>query len=235
VPLVLLILLLAPLPRMLSDLRGQTRLGAALGAWAAVALAASCLFTAVSAYPYYFSYINALSLGHPAYELVNDSNVDWNQSLPEVRRFAEQHDLQKIGLDSYGFSDASVWVPQSQPWNCQKPTPESEGQWVALSANFILDGHNCAWLMQYAHESLAGGSMYAVHLTTPIPPVGRAGGPPPPSAFREFGGAPFDVLSLFTHVIQHPDDLPRAIQWMQDTFKSMSNSQGPPPKFPWEL
>jgi 4-amino-4-deoxy-L-arabinose transferase-like glycosyltransferase len=234
VPLVLLTLLLAPLPRMLAELRGQTRLGAALGAWTAVALAASCLFTAVRAYPYYFPYINALSLGHPAYELVNDSNVDWNQSLPEVRRFAQQHGLQKIGLDVYGFSDATVSVPQAQSWNCQRPTPESEGQWVALSANFILDGHNCAWLMQYAHEPLAGGSMYAVHLPGPIPAVGSAGGPPPPSTFREFGGAPFDVLSLFRHVIQHPDDLPRTIQWMQDTFKTMSNSQGPPPKFPWE-
>ena len=234
VPLVMLILLLAPLPRMLSELRGQTRLGAALGAGAAVALAASCLFTAVLAYPYYFPYINALSLGRPAYALVNDSNVDWNQSLPEVRRFAEQHGIQRIGLDAYGFSDVTVFVPQAQSWNCQKPTPESAGQWVALSANFILDGHNCGWLTQYPHEPLAGGSMYAVHLPAPIPPVGSEGGPPLPLAFREFGGAPFDVLSLFRHVIQNPDDLPRAVQWMQDTFKSMSNSQGPPPKPPWE-
>jgi hypothetical protein len=231
---VLLILLLAALPRMLRELRGQTRLGAALGAGAAVALAASCLFTAVRAYPYYFPYINALSLGRPDYALVNDSNVDWNQSLPEVRRFAQQHGLQRIGLDAYGFSDVTVFVPEAQSWNCQKPAPESAGQWAALSANFILDGHNCAWLLQYPLEPLAGGSMYAVHLPTPIPPVGSAGGPPLPSTFREFGGAPFDVLSLFRHVIQNPDDLPRAVQWMQDTFKSMSNSQGPSPKPPWE-
>lgn len=234
VPLVLLILLLAPLPRMLSELRAWTRSGAALGAGAAVALAASCLFTAVRAYPYYFPYVNALSLGRPAYVLVNDSNVDWNQSLPEVRRFAQQHGLQKIGLDAYGFSDATVSVPQAQSWDCQRPTPENEGQWVALSANFILDGHNCAWLLQYPHEPLAGGSMYIVHLPAPTPPVGSAGGPPLPSAFREFGGAPFDVLGIFTHVIKHPDDLPRATEWMQNTFKSWNKSQGPPPKPPWE-
>lgn len=234
VPLVLLILLLAPLPRMLSDLQGQTRLGASLGAAAAVALAASCLFTAVRAYPYYFPYINALSLGRPAYELVNDSNVDWNQSLPEVRRFAQQHGLQKIGLDAYGFSDPTVSVPQAQPWNCQKPTQESGGQWVALSANFILDGHNCAWLLRYPREPLAGGSMYALCLPAPIPAAGTAEGPPLPSEFREFGGAPFDVLNLFIHVMQHPDDLPRTVQWMQATFSSWNKSQGPPPKPPWE-
>jgi hypothetical protein len=233
VPLVLLTLLLAPLPRMLSELRGQTRFGAALGAGAAVALAASCLFTAVRLYPYYFPYINALGLGRPAYALVNDSNVDWNQSLPEVKHFALERGLQRIGLDAYGFSDATVSVPQARPWSCQRPTAEDEGQWVALSANFILDGHNCFWLMQYPHEALAGGSMYAVHLPTPIPAAGSASGPPLPSAFREFAGAPFDILGFFIHINQHPDDLPRGVEWMQTTFSNWNKSQRPP-KPPWE-
>jgi 4-amino-4-deoxy-L-arabinose transferase-like glycosyltransferase len=234
VPLVLLILMLAPLPRMLGELRGRTHLGATLGAPAIAALAASCLFTAVRSYPHYFPYVNALNLGRPAYALVNDSNVDWNQSLPEVKRFAEQHRLQRIGLDEYGFSDPTVFVPQARPWNCQRPTPEDEGQWVSLSASNILDGHNCAWLMQYPHEALAGGSMYAVRLPAHIPAAGSAGGPPMPSDYREFGGAPFDVRGFFTYVFQHPDDLPRAVEWMQTTFTTLSKSPGPPPKPPWE-
>jgi hypothetical protein len=234
VPIVLLILLLAPLPRMIVELRERTRSGAALGAAAVTVLVASCLFTAVRAYPYYFPYINALSLGRPAYALVNDSNVDWNQSLPEVKRFAEQHGLQKIRLDAYGFSDATVSVPQAQLWNCQTPTQEDEGKWVALSANMILDGHNCAWLMQYPHEALAGGSMYAVHLTTQILPAGTAGGPPLPAAFREFGGTPFDILAFFQHVIQHPDDLPLAMEWIRTAFSGFNKPQAAPPKFPWE-
>jgi hypothetical protein len=234
VPLVLLILMLAPLPRMLAELRGRTRSGAVLGTAVIAALTASCLFTAVRTYPYYFPFINSLSLGRPAYTLVNDSNVDWNQSLPEVKRFAEQHGLQRIALDDYGFSDPTVFVPQAQPWTCQKPAPDDAGQWVALSANMILDGHNCGWLLQYPHEALAGGSMYAVHLQGHIPAAGSLGGPPLPSDFREFGGAPFDVRGFFTHVIQHPDDLPRAVEWMQTTFRSFNKPQGPPPKPPWE-
>jgi hypothetical protein len=234
VPIVLLILLLAPVPRMVEELRGRIRSAAALGATAVVTLAASCLFTAVRAYPYYFPYINLLSLGRPAYALVNDSNVDWNQSLPEVKRFAEQHGLQKIGLDEYGFSDATVSVPQAQLWNCQSPTGDDEGKWVTLSANMILDGHNCAWLMKYPHEALAGGSLYAVHLPTHIPAAGSADGPPLPSAFREFGGTPFDIRALLTHVIEHPDDLPRAMEWIQAAFSGFNKSQASPPKFPWE-
>jgi hypothetical protein len=234
VPFVLLTLLIAPLPRMLWELRARTPFVGKLGAAAIAALAASCLFTAVRTYPYYFPYVNALSQGRPAYTLVNDSNVDWNQSLPEVRRFAEQHRLEKIRLDEYGFSDPTVFVPQAQPWNCQRPSPTDAGQWVALSANNILDGHNCAWLMPYGHESLAGGSMYAVQLPPHIPDVGSAGGPPLPSAYREFGGAPINIRGMFEHVIQHPDDLPRAVEWMQAAFTSMNKSAGPPPKPPWE-
>src|SRR5207249_2759021 len=152
-PLVLLILLLAPVPRMLG---GAERSGVTVGGVAVAVLAASCLFTAVRAYPYYFPFINSLGLGHPAYELVNDSNVDWNQSLPELERFVEQHGLQRIAVDEYGFSDPTVFVPRAHVWNCQTPAPEDLGQWVALSANMILDGHNCQWLMQYPHEALAG-------------------------------------------------------------------------------
>lgn len=226
-PLVLLILLLAPVPRML-------RFASSVGGVAVMACAACCVFTAVRAYPYFFPFINSLSMGHPAYALLNDSNVDWNQSLPEVKRFAEQHGLETIALDSYGFSDPAAVVPQAHLWTCQKPGPEDAGQWVALSANMILDGHNCTWLMQYPNEALAGGSMYVVHLHDQIPSAGRPGGPPLPSEFRELGGAPFDVRGFFTHVYKHPEDIPRALDWLQNSFRSMGKPQGPPLQLPWE-
>src|SRR5260370_41569713 len=99
VPLALLILLLAALPRLVERLRlSAPTAGRLVGAVAGV-LTLSCLFTAVRLYPYYFPYINAFSFGHPAYALVNDSNLDWNQSLPEVKRVAAQHGLQEIDLD----------------------------------------------------------------------------------------------------------------------------------------
>jgi len=219
VPLVLLIMLLAPLPRMLGDLQGRSVVFAG---------------AAVHAYPYYLPYINALSLGRPNYALVNDSNVDWNQGLPEVRRFAEQQRLQKIALDQYGFSDVTAFVPQAYPWNCQTPTQEDAGQWVTLSAANLLEARNCAWLLQYAHVALAGGSIYAVRLPAQIPAAGSAGGPPLPSVYRTFGGLPFETRGFFSHLIQNPGDLPRAVEWMQAAFSASSKSQGSPPKLPWE-
>jgi hypothetical protein len=234
VPMVLLIVLLAPVPRMLGELRPSAPTWVQLGSAATTVLAVSCLVTAVRAYPYYFPFVNSLSMGRPAYTLMNDSNVDWNQSLPEVKRFADQHGLHAIALDEYGFSDPTSFVPQAHFWNCQKPAPEDAGQWVVISAGMILDGHNCGWLMQYPNEPLARGSMYAVHLHDQIPAAGRPGGPPLPSAFRQWGGAPLDIQGVFVHLNKHPEDLPRAWDWMQTAFRSMSKSAGPPPKFPWE-
>jgi hypothetical protein len=227
-------LLLAPTPRMLAELVGRTRFGVRMGAAAIAALAASSLFTAVRAYPYYIPYINGLSLGRPAYALVNDSNVDWNQSLPDVKRFAEQHGLNRIDVDEYGFSDPTVWVPQAQLWNCQKATSEDAGKWVVVSANLFLDGHNCAWLMEYPHEALSGGSMYAVHLPRYIAPAGSAGGPPLPSAFREIGGSPFDLRGLFRYANEHPDELPRIMEWIQSAFSGFGQMKTSPPRPPWE-
>jgi 4-amino-4-deoxy-L-arabinose transferase-like glycosyltransferase len=232
VPLVLLIMLLAPMPRMLGEL--QQRSARLAGATVVAALALSCLSTAVRAYPNYLPYINALSFGHPVYELMNDSNVDWNQGLPEVRRFAEQRGLQKIALDQYGFSDIRVSVPQADPWNCQTPSAEDAGQWVTVSAANLLEARNCAWLLQYPREALAGGSIYAVRLPAAIPPAGAAGGPPLASEYRTFGGFPIELRGFFWHVMQTPDDLPRAVAWMQTAFTAASKAQGPPPKLPWE-
>jgi dolichyl-phosphate-mannose-protein mannosyltransferase len=228
VPLILLILLLAPLPKMLEHLRYSAPGVARLAEAVAVILTLSCLFTAVRTYPYYFPYLNALSFGRPGYALVNDSNLDWNQSLPEVKVFAEQHGLQSIDLDEYGFNDATVDVPQAKIWDCQRPTAADEGKWAAVSANMILDGHNCPWLLQYEHLPLAGGSMYAVHLPDRIPEVGSVGGPPRPSEFREFGGAPFDMRSFFLNIIHQPEKLPQAWEEMQARFKSMNKPQSSP-------
>jgi len=195
----------------------------------AAALATSCLFTAMRAYPYYFPYINAFSLGQPAYALVNDSNLDWNQSLPEVKRFADQHRLQRIAVDEYGFNDPTATVPQSEVWDCQRPTAADAGQWAVVSANMIMDGRNCIWLRQYSHQPMADGSMYSVHLPEHIPAAGDMGGPPLPSAYREFAGAPFDIRSYFLDLIHHPEKLPQAVKEMQARFSSSSQAQSHSP------
>jgi 4-amino-4-deoxy-L-arabinose transferase-like glycosyltransferase len=228
VPLILLILLLAPLPRMVAHLSRSAPAPGGLAGAASALLTLSCLFTAARAYPFYFPYLNALTFGRPAYSLVNDSNLDWNQSLPEVKRFADQQGLQRLPLDEWGFNDDPRVVPRAEFWDCQKPTASDEGQWVVVSANMIMDGHNCIWLMQYRHQPLAGGSMFAVYLPEHIPPAGTSDGPPLPAAFHEFAGLPFDFRAFFLDLYRHPEKLPQAIEEMQARFSTSTKSGAHP-------
>ena len=222
IPMALLILAMAPLPRALASLR-ESGFGFArpLG-WLTAALALASLITTAHAYPFFFPFLNSLSLGRPGYALVNDSNLDWNQALPEVRRFAEQKKLDRVLLDEYGFSDPTVYVPQAEVWNCQKPAASDGGQWAVVSAGMILDGHNCGWLTGYAHEVLAGGSMYAFRLPAAVPAVGAPGGPPRPEAYRNLGGMPaeMDMVPILLRCIRDPNQMKPTMDKMMADFRS---------------
>jgi hypothetical protein len=216
IALALLILLLAPLPRMLESLKDAGWRAARVGIWVTIALAVTSIFTSVRAYPYYFPFLNVLSMGRPGYALVNDSNLDWNQALPEIESFVQQHGLNQVLLDEYGFSEPTAYVPQAQFWSCQEASSSDGGRWAVVSAGSIADGHNCLWLMQYPHQVLAGGSMYAIQLPPVIPAAGTPGGPPLPEAYRYFGGFfGFDPRPVFLNCIRDPQQLQPTIDRMQ--------------------
>jgi hypothetical protein len=70
--------------------------------------------------------------------------------------------------------------------------------------------------MQYPHQVLAGGSMYAIHLPPIIPAAGTPGGPPLPEAYRYFGGFPgFDPRPIFVNCIRDPQQLQPTMDRMQ--------------------
>jgi hypothetical protein len=225
IPLVLLILLLAPLPRLLGRMRAASpKLAWASGALV-VLLGASCLATALRAYPTYFPYLDPLVSGHPGYWLASDSNIDWNQALPEVERFARQHHVRDLPLDYYGFSDTTAFVPESRLWDCQAPSAADAGLWAVISSDMILDGHNCGWLTNYPLEPLAGGSMFAVRLPAPIPPAGSPGGPPPVEARRLFLGFPVEMRHMFLDLIHRPEDIPKVLADMMASYKAQMQAK----------
>jgi hypothetical protein len=209
VPLVMLILLLAPLPRTLTLLRRAGFPAARPAAWLTVAFALASVATAVRAYPYYLPFMNSFSSGHPAYELVSDSNLDWNQGFFDVEDFVHQRGFTHVLIDEYGFSEPSVYVPEARFWNCQEARPADGGQWAIVSANMIEDSHNCAWLLNFPHQALAGGSMYAFELPAVISAAGSPGGPPLPQNFRNFANVPIpgDSRLMFLDNIRDPQQL----------------------------
>ncbi len=218
VAIALIILLLAPLPRMLQQLRSVHPRFAFGGELAAAALSLISLVSAVRAYPYFMPYINSLGMGRPGYMLVNDSNLDWDQSFPDAEAFAQQHGLNQVLLDHYGFSETEAYVPQARTWNCQAPSPADAGQWAIVSANNLADAKNCLWLTRYSHQPLAGGSMYAFALPAVIPQPGQPGGPPLRKDFRYLGvtDMDFDVRDLFRGVIRDPSQLEPTLKHMME-------------------
>jgi len=181
------------------------------------------IFTAVAAYPYFMPFLNSLSLGRPAYELVNDSNLDWNQALPDVEQWVKQRGLQHVLIEEYGFSDPTVYVPQAQVWDCQEPSDSDVNQWAVVSASMIKDGHNCSWLLQYPHEPIAVGSMYAFQLPSSIPAIGSPGGPPAPEDRRNIGGAPKEAN--FSVILYNCIRDPQQLQPTMDHFQKMFQEQ----------
>jgi hypothetical protein len=224
IPIELLILLLAPLPRALQRLQekhwGVARL--VMGTYAVLALCS--LVAVIRAYPYYLPLLNSLSFGRPGYTLVNDSNLDWNQALPEANEFMQQHGLSHVLVDEYGFIDVTVYIPEGRFWNCQTPAPADAGQWAVVSASMLEDGHNCVWLLNFPHQAIAGGSMYAFHLPAVIPAVGDPAGPPPESAWHEFGGISMgrpDTRLVFLNIALDPEQL----QPTMDDLKARMQAQ----------
>ena len=226
IALALLILLLAPLPRMLLSLQTSNWRWARPAIWMTVALAVTSLFTAVRAYPNYFPFLNVLSMGRPGYLLVNDSNLDWNQSLPAVETFVQQRGLKHVLLDEYGLSEPVAYVPEAELWSCQEPSPSDGGQWAVVSVGSIADGHNCLWLMRYPHEVLAGGSMYAFQLPQSIPAAGTPAGPPLREAYRYFGGVPgIDPRPIFLNIIRNPEQLQPTMDRMQEMMQAAAQQK----------
>jgi hypothetical protein len=221
IALVLLILLIAPLPTMLDSLQRSNWLGARALRWAALGLATVSIATAALAYPHYLSFLNSLSLGRPGFLLVNDSNLDWNQALPEAEKFVRDRGLKHILLDEYAFSEPTAYMPGAEIWSCQEATSKDGGQLVLVSASNIADGHNCLWMMQYPHQALAGGGMYAIQLPAEIPPAGMPGGPPTADAYRYFGGTPYlDPRPIFMKCIRDPEQLQPTMDWMVAFMKA---------------
>jgi len=225
VPLALLALLLAPVPRLLENLRNGGRQWARAAVWIAAALAVASVVTVVRAWPNYMPFLNSLSFGRPGYELVSDSNLDWDTELPEVERFVQTHGLDHVLIDSYNVADPSVYVPQGRLWDCQAATSADAGRWAFVSANVFADAENCSWLLTVPHQPLAGGSMYALQLPAAIPAAGSAGGPPLPANYRYMGGAPFDWRQIFYRSIRDPHQMQAIMEDMQKTFAEAQKNQ----------
>lgn len=165
VPVALLMVLVAWLPGLVRrmPLRRRWLAGLVCGG-----LALSCLYTGLSAFPYYLAYFNGFRGSRPRWQIAADSNLDWGQSLPAVRDFMKLHGIQHIALDTFGSMNRGVYIAHYTQWRCER-THQLPEEWAAVSAGqlaaFTNPPSTCAWLFAYPHWELAGGSMFVFRRT----------------------------------------------------------------------
>lgn len=78
----------------------------------------------VTAYPYYLSFFNYWAGGPDrGLDYLSDSNIDWGQDLPSLRRYVLDNDIPKIDLAYFGTDNPHNYLPNSRlstivpPWS----------------------------------------------------------------------------------------------------------------------
>jgi len=129
-----------------------------------VVVIAGSIVTAVSAYPNYIAYFNPLRGDVPAQDIVNDSNLDWGQSLPAIEQFRAEHGIANIYVNSAALTDPNLYIDGAKPWICGEPIPQ-DAEWLAVSANYLTKGQpNCNYLFRLPFSQIGHGTTYIFHI-----------------------------------------------------------------------
>jgi len=92
------------------------------------------MFITVSVFPQYLSYFNTVSGGSQnGYRWLIDSNLDWGQSLPALKKYMNNHHIDKIKLGYFGRVDPAIYGIN---YSLAEKEP-SEGLY-AISINFLV-------------------------------------------------------------------------------------------------
>jgi hypothetical protein len=117
--------------------------------------------------PHYISYFNELSGGAAnGYRYLIDSNTDWGQDLPELKKYMSGHGIGKVQLAYFGHAPPELYGINYEPLSAS-PVPG----YIAISAS-LLQGH--PYLLTYLSPPvIAEFGEYG--FLRGLQPVGRAG------------------------------------------------------------
>lgn len=75
-----------------------------------IILIVSYLFISLSVFPRYLSYFNMVSGGSQnGYRWLIDSNLDWGQSLPSLKKYMDENSINEIKLGYFGRVDPAIY------------------------------------------------------------------------------------------------------------------------------
>jgi hypothetical protein len=116
----------------------------AFAAVAASLVALQCA-SAVSTAPRYLSYFNArFTPAGQGYTRLADSNLDWGQDLPTLKKALTSRATDRALLAYFGAAPPLAYGIHAVPWNAPDERAVSACRWVAISAT-LLDGVYLRW------------------------------------------------------------------------------------------
>jgi hypothetical protein len=88
----------------------------------------------ISAYPDYLAYFNLFGGGpRKNRHLLGDSNIDWGQDLPGLKRFMEDGKIETISLAYFGRVDPEIYGISHRPFVGKRLAPG----YTAVSVNYV--------------------------------------------------------------------------------------------------
>lgn len=97
------------------------------------AIIISCFVSVIYSYPNYVSYFNFISGGpSKGHEWLIDSNIDWGQDLPELKKYLEKNGIENLKLGYFGRVD-----PELYDIKYTLPKEKVEEEIYAVSINFL--------------------------------------------------------------------------------------------------
>ncbi len=129
-------------------------------------------------FPYYLTYFNEIAGGpKDGYKYVVDSNVDWGQDAKRLADWVNANNIQKIGLDYFGWADAGyylgskyIWISVGKYKNAREFLVDNPGGgYIAVSKTFYMNRENpktsYGWLDSYKPVADIGNSIFVWHIT----------------------------------------------------------------------
>lgn len=129
---------------------------------------AAALATELATYPNQIGYFSPLvGGGNNGKNIIRDSNLDWGQDLPKLRRYMETYHIASIHLSYYGSARAAAYIPNATPVPTtvevvQQGRPSGYAA-ISIENLYAVDGRY-RWLQSEKPIAKLGSSIFVFHL-----------------------------------------------------------------------
>lgn len=142
------------------------------------------VFETVAVFPHFLTYFNQFAGGPSGgHRYVVDSNLDWGQDARRLAVYLEDHDIEKVSLDYFGWADPTYYLTDKVIWTTVGQFESADefiaqnrsNGWIAVSATFLQnsngfktfnpdDKKNYHWLTLYEPTAVIGNSIFLWHI-----------------------------------------------------------------------